>query len=530
MGLETTAAPATGNTVNVGKRSRLREAALPTLVGIAVLIGSLLNLLSSQHYPLFTPEVGLLTVGLVGIALSVGLLYAASDPIARGFLQVLLLLLALDLNFDGNAVPIATLAVAAVVNRRLMPFLGIASLVVIATELPSVSFTRASEVPVSSPAGAGDPSLPVLVHVILDEHIGIEGLTADDDARAMGDRLRSFYLANGFRLFGAAYSEHMRTVRAIPALLNFGQEQPWKPEIAKKGAFVSNNRYFDLLKQRGYALNVYQTHFLNYCEHPAISFCQVRPNSSLLSLETPSLAAPDKAILLAHTLARLSTLARKANNSVSELTGIGTNLRDDRLPQAIPALETLHLLADRVRHAGGGTAFFAHVLIPHYPYVFDSDCRAKPLANWLHRRDTPLAPHPTRNRGAAYYDQLSCILTALQPIFDAAGPNAILIVQGDHGSRITETDPHVNTVGRFTASDLIAAYSTLYAVRAPAISPGYDGRPLPIGQLLGELVLSGFRSAAPNMPSGFTPSVVLDRSDWRPAGRHPMPSDWPLPE
>ena len=51
------------------------------------------------------------------------------------------------------------------------------------------------------------PFLPPVVHILLDEHIGIEGLGGDAAADAMKERLRSFYVNNGFRLFGGAYSE-----------------------------------------------------------------------------------------------------------------------------------------------------------------------------------------------------------------------------------------------------------------------------------------------------------------------------------
>jgi hypothetical protein len=119
-------------------------------------------------------------------------------------------------------------------------------------------------------------------------------------------------------------------------------------------------------------------------------------------------------------------------------------------------------------------------------------------------------------------------MTALQRIFDAAGDGAIVIVQGDHGSRIADVDPRADNLGRFSDDDMIAGFSTLHAVRAPGVAVGYDRRALPTALLLRELVESNFRNANPATPDGFSATVMLDRYDWRPVQRHPLPASWPV--
>jgi hypothetical protein len=517
----------TVDTVNVHTRSRAREAFLPTVVGVAVLVTSLVNLLSAETYPLLTPEVALLVAAFAAIALFMGLVYAFADPISRALFQFLLLLLALDLNFDGPVVLAAAVVTAAVVHRHLMPFLGIVSLVVFATEIPSISYSAAVEDDASFSTPVRDPSLPNLVHLILDEHIGIEGLTGDDDALGMGQNLRSFYISNGFRLYGGAFSEHMHTVNAIPSLLNFGEEQPWLPETSKEGTIVPNNRYFELLKQRGYAITVYQTAFADYCVHPAVSACLTRPRRLLLALNSNSLAASDKAIVLGHQLIRRSRVMKIANAHFISLAGFGINLRDSRLPHGVTAIETLQLVAKQLGTSAGGTAFFVHVLFPHYPYIFASNCEPKPSSDWLARRSAWGVASTLQDRQFTYYEQLSCLTQVLQPIFNAADPRTIIVVHGDHGSRITEVDPRADTIGRFSSSDMIASFSTLFAVRAPAIASGYDPRPLPSSMLFRELALADFGEPNLNVPVDYKPSVILDDLNWKPSSRHPLPSDWP---
>ena len=515
------------NTVN--GRSRLREAVLPTLVGIAVMAASLLNLLGSQQYPILTTEVAIFVAALASVALAMGLLYAVSDSISRALFQFLLLFFALDLNFDGWGVLIGSMAVAVVVNRHMMPFLGIASLVVILTEIPGTTFVRSSEASAVSIQSrtTGNITLPPLVHILLDEHIGPEGLTSDDAALALRDRLKSFYVSNGFHLSGGAYSEYLHTVNAIPALLNFGEEQPWLPNTSKEGTAVPTNRYFEYLNELGYAINVYQTPYVDFCVHAAVDACRTSPESFLLALASDTISPSDKALLLGTEFARRSRTVRLVNDVMGGSVGMAANLRESRLPMAGPSVETLGMVADQLRRSAGGTAFFVHVLFPHYPYVLDGTCGTKPVSMWRHRRSTFAAQDTLLERQAAYIDQVDCLLKVLRPIFDAAGDNAIIIIEGDHGSRITDIDPRADTLGQFSDSDMIAGFSTLHAVRAPGVAPGYDRRPLPASFLLREFVQSGFQNANPQTPAGFAATVTLDRADWRPVHRHPLPGGWP---
>ena len=51
-------------------------------------------------------------------------------------------------------------------------------------------------------------SKPAILHLILDEHIGVEGLPKDNpDAARLQWELRDFYLSRGFALYGGAYSD-----------------------------------------------------------------------------------------------------------------------------------------------------------------------------------------------------------------------------------------------------------------------------------------------------------------------------------
>ena len=133
------------NTVNAGSRSRPREALLPTLVGVSVLAATLLNFFGSEHYPLLTPEVGLFAAALLMLSLLAGLVYSAAKSIARTFFKCCCCSWPWTSTSTAAIVFAGTAAIAALVNRQLMPFLGIASLIVVATELPGSSSTVAGQ-------------------------------------------------------------------------------------------------------------------------------------------------------------------------------------------------------------------------------------------------------------------------------------------------------------------------------------------------------------------------------------------------
>ena len=65
--------------------------------------------------------------------------------------------------------------------------------------------------------GAGaTPTLPVVLHIVIDEQIGIEGIPSRfDSGGQIAEKMRSFYLKHGFQLFGRAYSRYYQSEDSI---------------------------------------------------------------------------------------------------------------------------------------------------------------------------------------------------------------------------------------------------------------------------------------------------------------------------
>ena len=78
------------------------------------------------------------------------------------------------------------------------------------------------------------------------------------------------------------------------------------------------------------------------------------------------------------------------------------------------------------------TFFYVHLLLPHWPFVFDAGCEARQPV-W------PLGPHAATDGDVheAYADQVICLnslmLTALESIIREGRGDPVIILQSDHG-------------------------------------------------------------------------------------------------
>jgi len=66
--------------------------------------------------------------------------------------------------------------------------------------------------PSDAEQSAPRPDLPPVPHLVLDGHIGIDGLPVDiEGGQELKQRIEAFYLKHGFRPFGRAFSKYMLT-------------------------------------------------------------------------------------------------------------------------------------------------------------------------------------------------------------------------------------------------------------------------------------------------------------------------------
>jgi hypothetical protein len=219
------------------------------------------------------------------------------------------------------------------------------------------------------------------------------------------------------------------------------------------------------------------------------------------------------------------------NLAANALQNFGYDVRvflpaEEARSSSVGSIAAVDDLSTRLKNARSGNAYFAHLLLPHYPYVVAADCKGLPLSEWKRR----LGVWSLEDKQHAYFAQVRCTMSNVDRLLSAlaaspAGSNSVVIIHGDHGSRLTRVDPSEDNLGKFGDDDMIAGFSTLFAVRAPGIQPGYFTEPNPTPSLLHEFDRQSFK-LAPHPAPPKVHEVTLDDYEWKPRSKARLPGAW----
>lgn len=497
-------------------------------VWMLMLSASLLNFLNFNDYPLFRPEVGIVLLGFALISVVLTGLEKSAPRLAFVFTG-LMIGLAADLNVDAPLAPLLAggfaLAIARSHNAAVVKVAGAAFGTVVAFQLVTGALA-------SPPAARDAPPVervskrPPVIHLMLDSYVGLDGMSADADFVGLRKETEALYRKARFRVYESAYSRHANTANSVPYFLSFGTSAPVLLSQQSARATPERFDYFDRLAGEGYAINVRGANFIDLCTGQAVTDCRQYPYAGLEALTRFPMTTTDRAKTLAISLAGMSSLAAGIYNQTALVASrlgvrdlmVMRNLVKTSTPKA--AL-TLIDLQRELSHPQYGQVYFAHLLLPHEPYVFDADCRVKPHAEW--HTESQGASRAERN--ADYQAQVRCMHSLLGRLFDtldrsASGRAAVVIVQGDHGSRIVTARP-THEEPDVSLHDYAMTYSAMFAIRAPGIAPGIAEGRASLDELLKDFAAGGFASAP---PADVRPAeVVLASKDWIPKRRVPLP-------
>jgi hypothetical protein len=253
---------------------------------------------------------------------------------------------------------------------------------------------------------------PDIYLLILDEYAnsGVLRERFGFDNRAFEDSLRKL----GFTVPGLVQSNYVHTLLSIPSVLNFShlaqlQQElgPRETDPALPNYLVENNRTAAFLQARGYQFFFFPSQWWISTHHNRNSDWEFQAWSGL-------------------------NLGRDLTRSDMRRVFVGSTplslLRRDFAHDADHVNRTLDAIA-QIPSRGGRKFAFAHILNPHYPYVFDADCRVAPkrtMRGWDQRRRD------------AYIGQVECLNKLLLELVThllqrSAQPPVILLV-GDHGT------------------------------------------------------------------------------------------------
>jgi hypothetical protein len=151
----------------------------------------------------------------------------------------------------------------------------------------------------------------------------------------------------------------------------------------------------------------------------------------------------------------------------------------------------------------GPTFVFAHVIDPHFPYVFDRHCRPAPRPTYGSRR----------NRKQAYLEQLQCLngmlLEVVMTLIRSSPEPPIILLQGDHGT---------NTLGASDAPSAAAVPDSAVAERLGAFGAYYlpgdgakaFGDTVTVVNVLGNVLRHYFAADLPRQPDDLYFSVEAE--------------------
>jgi len=512
----------------VGETATTRQWDRPTLAiafaaGLLSIGAALANFIAFNGYPLFRIELLPTVIGIGVVAGVFALIYVGLRPALLVLVDGMLTAFAVDLATEGWLWPIL-LGLGAALTSVLMrgrfirlaaifsSFVLFSSLVGVARAQPWLEVQRNRPNDTPAPPENG----PAIVHVLFDEHLGPGGFPDTADGRRGQQFLRDFYVSRGFTLFEHAFSRHLHTINAIPDILNLGAalDEP----VDKDDPIAPSLAYFEVLRGDGYPVTLYQSGYLNLCASNSVEKCATYRDSGIAAVQETPLSTSDKAVIIGVNFLSLSDAILAFSEWYDR--GVEDHRRWPRSPlnlrrtAPLTALKAADAFRRELEGAQPGHAYFYHGLLPHYPYATTSDCEVKDLNDWRQRKDS----HSLSDRNAAYLEQVKCAANLVDEFVgaissSAAGRNFVVIVHGDHGSRITQRDPRSYSRS-ISPKDLLAGYSTLFAVRLPEPAPGSINGTISAPALLESLAEHHFVALRPNVEAD--PQVWLDDRDWRP--------------
>jgi hypothetical protein len=497
--------------------------------------------------------------GLLIPALAVGLGFGwavhRSRRLARILLLGLLTLAFLDLQFDPESVLPVWIVVAGTLLVGWALWEHYTRIVTLSLSAMLLSIPFRSSVAVRSwqqeetTRAASPSSLVPIVHIVLDEHAAPRAFPADvPEAVRARARVLEFYQRRGFLLYERAYSQYFWTHSSIPAMMTptpLSGRPANVVELDAQRFVITDSDLFQREAGRGYRIHIVQTTFLDACSRlrELIVSCVTYPANSLSSLRLLPLDAPHR-ILLEHGyfLSAESYFATSMRSKLWRLTS--RNPSDDDPGNTIAqwqagrgdagmALLALSHLGERLRAGLHGSYHYVHVLSPHFPYELDRSCKAhrdftdRLGAGWL----DGLWGNTTASRKvrwALYAGQVECLyarLDSLLATIDSAAPpqGVMIVIHGDHGSRIGRNYPIPKHASELGSQDLLDGFATLLAVRGPGITPGFDTSIVAIQTLVPLLVT---RDTLSRRGAPADPVVLLEEYGVRrdPPVRLPAPS------
>jgi hypothetical protein len=331
---------------------------------------------------------------------------------------------------------------------------------------------RELSLPIRGPAAVRAPARDVYL-ILLDEYANaavlreIEGF----DNRPFEDSLRAL----GFRI-PTTTSNYTQTTLSLPSLLNAAHVQPLGRELPRDETdptlanhLLQHSRVARFFQARGYRFVFFPSGWWSSTHSSPIADSVVDVWRGVSLDRALSSTEFRRAVLRATLVSYVEPDDPFDGDFVRRTLDGVARLPADRAP----------------------VFAFAHVLSPHWPYVFDRNCRRPP------------ADLGIRDRRAAYVGQLECLngivlATVTRLIRDSDVPPVILL-QGDHGSPI-EYAKAATTLANVTPRAAWERFGAFGAYYLPGEGAAAMGDTVTVVNVLGDVLRGYFEADLPPEP------------------------------
>jgi hypothetical protein len=334
--------------------------------------------------------------------------------------------------------------------------------------LMSAPWSRSPTVPDAPPAPRvypPDPAAPDIYLIVLDKYSGSRSLRDNHgfDNSAFESALRT----RGFIVPERALANYPHTWMSLASMLNWSHiealadGQPFAQWPTVLAAAIEDNRLLQFLRARGYEYVFVPSTFPATRQSRFADRVVGEPRSRAARVNVFAAWAADTALFPASlwwgSADRPFALSRFPYD-------VETAADLEQKFQALADLAGDH----------GPRFVFAHVLVPHEPYVFDAECR--------HR--TPLWPATDYGPGRdavrrAYLEQISCLNARLLDLIDAIVTRSpappVVLLQADHGHGFMGLNPLLGDqppLGRLETAQVRERLDAFAAYHLPGTSAG----------------------------------------------------------
>lgn len=512
------------------KKGRRWEALIPVLA----LLAPFFNLLISDHYSPLAPE-ALIVMGLiVAFGFVIAMLILKTGRKFSALLVALFVFIFIDFqlywywaNHYIQHVLINLASVAAltwlILRFRKVAGQSLLAIFVVINISTAAGFMFNDAPPAEPPKRAEankNSELPILIHILLDEFGGVRALEKSGSISLSEiDGMTADYLENGFNVYPNAFSQFFKSTLSIGHTFNLKQgfDEEIVTEVLKSKYFdLSENAYFNYLREQGFQLQVFSNEYLNFCNVGQFQnvICKKHKYKNLSVLKKFPLSTSDRATIIGNVylsflnyytwFKELGRLARNLGDEQTRDDISGYTALDFHFPFALGALDEYNKLSAAIETAQPGDAYFLHVLLPHYPYVVDSACQPLPISKWVIHRfsGNPFEGNSmdTRDlRYRRYWLQVQCankLIGDLMVKLKALGldENSVIIIHGDHGTRITRIEPFFSEQERLELRDYRDSFSTFLAVKLPGVPGQIHPESITMAELLSGLTASNLKT------------------------------------